>query len=121
MTITTAIESRRRLVLGSFCALYLALTGPAAAGSADDSMKPRSVTVKYGDLNLNNAEGLKTLYARLARAARRVCSAPSGHLLSDVSYGVSDCRRNAIAAAVASVNNERLAALHRQRTERKSG
>ena len=81
--------------------------GLAAAAAVDDVP---SLTVNYGDLNLDTDGGARTLYARLRSAAARVC--PVG-LAGDLSSTAAEqrCRERAIAQAVARINNARLTKL----------
>jgi UrcA family protein len=43
-------------------------------GAHADSDKVLTTTVKYGDLDLENREGLATLYRRIEQASRTVCA-----------------------------------------------
>lgn len=72
---------------------------------ADTSEGPRSVTVHFEDLNINNARGAARLYHRIEYAAEDVCGgdlAPRRALVLSSLYAT--CVRGAIAAAVARVN-----------------
>ncbi len=92
-----------------------ALLGAAAVGfatvsAAGDSTSPRSVTVKYADLNLSTPEGAASLYRRIVWAAREVCAGPDDTLAS---RGVSQaCAQKAIADAVAKVGHPELIAVY---------
>ena len=46
-----------------------------AADKSSDS-EPMKKTVKYGDLNLANPQGVEQLYRRIVGAARQVCEYP---------------------------------------------
>lgn len=61
--------------------------GTLATTPAHSSDGPRSETVRYGDLDLSNAEGAGTLFHRLHSAAADVCNRPdSGDPLAGPSY-----------------------------------
>ena len=64
--------------IGKFAPLAIAVLGVVAvvsfasnARAAEQSVGIPSVTVRYADLNLNTAEGVEALYARLRAAAKR--------------------------------------------------
>ena len=71
---------------------------------ADTLQEPRSVTVHFEDLNINNARGAAVLYQRIRYAAQDVC----GNLPQQRSLAIASryatCVREAIAGAVARVN-----------------
>jgi UrcA family protein len=80
---------------------------PALAGTASE----RQVTVKYGDLNLNNREEAGKLLARIRAAARKVCGEESQRL--DLQHAWQVCYEGSINAAVARVDSPILTALAR--------
>jgi UrcA family protein len=63
----------------------------------------RSVTVQYGDLDLNRAESTATLYKRIKSAAADLCSAVDGRMLTQ-QLAFSRCVRGALDHAVASAD-----------------
>ena len=87
-----------------------ALFGMAAAGAALASPvnAPRQV-VQYDLASLSTDAGARAVYARIARAAARVC--PNNYSLMTSSL-VQECRDQAIANAVAKIGNQRLAQVH---------
>lgn len=92
----------------------LAVSGLANA-SVDSSTitvkDAQSLVVKYGDLNLNTGDGVKTLHARLRKAANEVCKPFDGRALGgNAEYGA--CVSNAVSRAVADVGNANLTRLH---------
>jgi len=77
----------------------------------------RTVTVRYGDLDISTTAGAKTLYQRIRRAARNVCG-PEEEFelgLNARRYWYS-CFQSAVNGAVDKVHSPLLRALHRQRT-----
>lgn len=99
------------LLLGGFAGL--AATGVAsAAGSAEPAL-----VVRYNADMLATDSGARALYHRIAKAALEVC--PNDYSLL-VSKRIVDCRRQAIAAAVDKIHNQRLAAVYAAATS-KSG
>jgi UrcA family protein len=105
------IAGRHRLILA---AAACALAGLPAAHAAD-ARGPSAVTVRYDDLNLDTDSGVRTLYARLKRAAELVCPGSHDRDLARVSIGRA-CKAQAVDAAVTRVHNPRLAALHTRGT-----
>jgi UrcA family protein len=83
----------------------------AGASAADPSSGVRSVTIKYGDLNLSNTEGAKTLYGRIARASHEVCDTADDRF-PEVLLAEHSCRAKAIADAVTKVGHPNLIAVY---------
>jgi UrcA family protein len=76
--------------------------------------------VHFGDLNLSNPLGIDALYGRIEAAAAYVCAPLNGKdLRSTNEYG--KCYDKAVTNAVTSVNQSRLAALHKERSLRPKG
>ncbi len=76
---------------------------------ADDAPIPARV-VQYADLDLSKPAGVRTLYQRIAAAARQVCETSVGydpHLLSREQV----CIKESVARAVEDVNSAGLATL----------
>ena len=85
----------------------------AAAGTvavADDREAPPSVVLHYSNEALATDDGLRIFYHRLLRAAEKVCPTSPGDPLL-ITDAVRECREQAVANAVAKINNSRLAAL----------
>ena len=80
------------------------------AGAADTT---RSITVKFGDLNVSNAEGAAALYARIRSAAKSVC-APEQSPSDPFSTDFRACVHKAIADAVTKVNRMELYTVYNQ-------
>jgi UrcA family protein len=86
--------------------------GPAAQSAEQSAVVP-SVTVRYADLNLNTAEGVEALYARLRAAARKACGPqPSRALVERIDWRT--CYTEALEIAVRNVQSEQLSVLHRE-------
>jgi UrcA family protein len=85
------------------------LGGTAPVMASQTTAQP--ITVKYGDLNLNNREDAATLLARIRAAARRVCGAQSARL--DLQHAWRVCYDGSVNAAVATVDSPVLTALAR--------
>ena len=90
----------------------LTLSFAAASFAADDNDVPK-VVVKYGDLNLSNAQGAASLYSRIASAAHGVCRAFDADN-RDFAAGkkLTACVHKAIANAVADVGQPGLFAIY---------
>jgi UrcA family protein len=94
--IDTANSVTRNLV-GAFAALVLGTTFVGAAtGPAHAATVTTTQTVRYDDLNMNNAAGRAAFDARVRTAAKAVCAAD----FSDVASRAAEAR--CIDAAVAS-------------------
>jgi UrcA family protein len=104
------LRRRSFAVLAAFAALGVAATSVAAPASDAAS----GVKVRYSDLSLTTAKGVNDLYRRIARAARLVCPDPYSRDLSVVAAS-ERCQADAIARAVAEVNNPQLALMHAER------
>ncbi len=79
----------------------------AAAPSLAGEVEVVSQTVKYGDLNLAHAAGAVALYGRIRSAARNVCASDGSPELRFATE-TKACMKQAIAHAVADVNQPQL-------------
>lgn len=80
--------------------LSLATLDAQAATPTDDV---HSVTVQFGDLDLNRQAGIATLYSRIKGAAHRVCQQQAEELLvAKQSYRL--CVKRAVSTAVARID-----------------
>jgi UrcA family protein len=68
--------------------------------------------VYYGDLNLNSDAGVATLHGRIRQAAEQVCGDKVARLRLEEAMWQKQCRMQAIADAVATVNVQKLSQLH---------
>jgi UrcA family protein len=68
-----------------------------------------SVTVSYADLDLSKMAGARTLYRRIASAARGVCGEDGRRIEEQIQW--RSCYQGAIADAVAAVNSPLLTAV----------
>jgi UrcA family protein len=84
-----------------------------AVSAADQITETRIVT--YADLDLDSSAGAETLYGRIRAAARSVCRAVNGTQPLQLAAN-RQCARNALAGAVAKVDNHHLTAHHSQMT-----
>ncbi len=100
---------------------FVALAAASATQSADiinetsvraPQVIPDSVTVRYGDLDLNSQAGRDTLNARLSEAARTVCDHHGYSRSGSLSYHARAraCYEESLAAAHAQVESGQLAA-----------
>lgn len=95
-------------------ALASALLAPRTTYADDVDQRP-TAAVRYGDLNLNTASGVDTLFRRIQLAAREVCKEyePRGSLAPSAAH--HSCMSNAISGAVRSVGSPSLAAYYSER------
>jgi len=87
-------------------------SGAQASDSGDSSTQK---TVKYADLNLTDAKGVQTLYWRLTSAATTVCDVPDQRELARAAVA-KHCVDQAMAHAIATVNNPLLTSLYVAKT-----
>lgn len=86
---------------------------PAAASAADVP----SIVIDYSDLNLASRSGTTALYARLSRAAKRVCEPVNGRSLQERA-AYRQCQQSSLARAVRAVGHPAVLALHAERRPR---
>jgi UrcA family protein len=85
----------------------LAFSGLATAGARDLN----TVTVKFGDLNLNSQAGIASLHKRIRNAAESVCSQLETRILG-LRGAYDQCIDQAVAEGVAAVGNANLTHFH---------
>lgn len=91
-------------------ATCLMIVTPALAAGADAPAK----TVRYSELNLQNAAGVHTLYARLHAAARQVCATQDGRSVRE-SMAYRHCVSASLERAVREVRNDAVLALYNEK------
>jgi UrcA family protein len=96
-------------------ALLLCGFASMAANAATPANAP-SVAVKYDPQSLSTDNGVGELYQRIQYAAKAVCPDGSVRDLA-AQQQVQACRRQAVARAIAQIDNSRLAALHAGHTK----
>jgi UrcA family protein len=84
----------------------------ADASAAVTAQDAASVTVGYYDLNLNNPQGVSSLYQRIRGAAREVCGSFEGREGLEQQVRLNGCLAEAVANAVRAVHNDALSAYH---------
>jgi len=89
-----------------------ALSG--ATANAGDAVP--SQVVKFGDLNLNSAQGAATLYTRILIAARNVCPGDDSDRQLRPIRSRQSCMDAAIERAVRQVNSSALSAYYSAKT-----
>jgi len=114
---TTRIKSTlQQLTLCTVAASSFLFTSASLADKAD-KFETRSAIVGFSDLNLSNPAGVAELYRRIKGTAHRLCA---NHNATTTlrSRSQAKCTREAVAEAVERMQNERLTALHREKTQR---
>jgi len=91
----------------------LGLAVSAHAGEQAPTADHKSSVVRYDDLSLETAAGVKTLYARLSNAANQVCGSAPGTVELRARMAFRTCYDSALTDAVAKIGNRNLQALHR--------
>jgi UrcA family protein len=87
--------------------VFISLSAPAHAEPA----APKSVAVRYGDLDLSRPVAVQTLYARIRAASRKVCAAAEGRGAARQAEW-NACRREALDRAVESLGSDAVARVH---------
>jgi UrcA family protein len=107
----TSATSRISDLLRASAALTACLMiGATATAHASADAVP-SVRVNYHDLDLATEQGTLALYGRIVSAARKVCAPSDIRILVEVA-AAQTCEAQAVARAVRTVNNPRLAATY---------
>jgi UrcA family protein len=106
---TTNLQRRLTASLFSTCAAAVLCAG-AGIAKAGDAPAPRSVVVKFHDLDLQTEGGAQALYRRIESAAHRVCPDPDQASL-DQKAAAWSCRQQALNHAVEAVNSPHVASL----------
>ena len=88
-----------------------ASVAPASTPIHRRGYEQRSMTVFFGDLNLDRAAGVNTLYARLENAADRVCAPRSERNLA-LQRDREACYGEALDSAVDAIGLQNLDQLH---------
>ena len=83
--------------------------GFLGAGLAAAQEAAPQITIHYNAAALDSDAGARQVYRRIRAAAEEVCGGATTSGLP--SYGVVQCRRQAVDTAVAYIHNTRLAAL----------
>jgi UrcA family protein len=113
------LYSSKSLVATVSCALFgLALHAPAAFASLSDN--PPNLAVSYSELDLSSSQDSQILYARIDKAARKVCEASVSTATSNTlkASRLKKCYTAAVDNAVADVNQPQLSALHENKATR---
>ena len=100
----------KRLIKLLAVSAALSLSGAAFASTAVKELP--SVTVKYGDLNLNTKAGIASLHSRIRNAAQLVCSPLNSRVLG-LREQYEHCVSDAVSDSVAAVGNPNLSNYHR--------
>jgi len=104
----TPATTRISDLLRASAALTACLLIGATAHAAAPADATPSVRVNYHDLDLSTEQGTQALYGRIVSAARKVCAPSDIRVLVEVAAAQA-CEAQAVAHAVRTVNNPRLA------------
>lgn len=111
--------TRRKQVLTRMLLLGIA-SGLSLGAHAGETQRPNEVTtsvrVSYADLDISDAAGAQTLYARIKSAAREACGPEPTVLDLRDAAGYNACYEQAVAKAVNRVGSDQLNALHAARS-----
>jgi UrcA family protein len=106
---TSRISDLLRASAALTACLMIGATATAHAAAPADAVP--SVRVNYHDLDLATEQGTLALYGRIVSAARKVCAPSDIRILVEVAAAQA-CEAQAVAHAVRTVNNPRLAATY---------
>jgi UrcA family protein len=97
--------------------LILAAAALSVSGIASAASDTRSVTVRYGDLNLNSKAGIASLHKRIRNAAESACAPLESRILGlDDAYEA--CVTDALNRGIAAVGNDNLSNYHLGKAQR---
>jgi UrcA family protein len=89
------------------------VSGFAIPAGAADATDARSITAKFGDLNVSSPDGAAALYGRIRSAAKTVCL-PAQSNSDPFKSEFNTCLHKAIADAVTKVNRMELYTVYNQ-------
>jgi UrcA family protein len=105
---STFIPKSALLLVGAIGYVMAAGAASAADPAGDPAGDPPSIVVRFSSDELTTDSGAHAVYRRLVAAANKVC--PENDYSIWLRERVQACRDQAIARAVAQINNPRLAA-----------
>lgn len=108
-TMTTSTRSTRGMIVAAI--LTSLISSFSTVCNAAEPTDVRTTTVKYADLDLSTPQGAASLYNRIRFASEAVCS-PSGQGDLAAMSRSQKCVKQAIAGAVAKVNQPALSAVY---------
>ena len=108
-TMTTSTRSPRGMIVAAI--LTSLISSFSAVCNAADPTDVRTTIVKYADLDVSTPQGAASLYNRIRFASETVCS-PSGQGDLAAMTRSQKCVKEAIAGAVAKVNQPALSAVY---------
>jgi UrcA family protein len=103
------------LVLAAALTTVLLVSLPAHADESATSAES-NIKVKFRDLDLSKPEGVATLYQRIERSARLVCTDSSSPWDAGRVATMQRCYEAAIQDAVSAINRPQLTAFHQSKT-----
>ena len=108
-TTTNSTRSSRGMIVAAI--LTSLISSFSAVCNAADPTDVRTTIVKYADLDVSTPQGAASLYNRIRFASETVCS-PSGQGDLAAMTRSQKCVKEAIAGAVAKVNQPALSAVY---------
>jgi UrcA family protein len=104
------MKSMRRAFFAA-CTTGLLIAAPAMAASSPDEFEVR---VRYGDLDIEQAAGVRVLYDRLQHASARACETGSYRELGSLQRvrDAQACYVTVLDSLVAGIDSKALKALH---------
>lgn len=91
--------------------VVVAATALGGVAQAAAKRETNSVVVRYGDLNLESPDGIRSLHKRIRNAAESVCASLETRILG-LRDAYDECVKQAVADGVAAVGNPKLTKYH---------
>ena len=105
------MNASRLVSVVGFAVSWAAALSATAAVASPGYAPGESINVKYSSAELDRRDGVENVYGRIRKAARIVCDELDVHNLARRSEYLK-CYNRAVEAAVATVGDARLTALH---------
>ena len=104
-----------RPLISAIATIALTAVGQSATAQTPSSMKPKQVTISFGDLNVHSEVGAGVLLNRMRNASRIVCGPEPTFLDLSGRHFYDSCRKNALDSAVSAVDAPEVVEIYRGR------
>ena len=104
----------QKMLVCLVCLLVVAIPGISNAALNGPVPGNNSIVVNFSDLDLNNLEGVKSLYQRLKAGVHKVCGPKTGVETISVTIQRNQCFDATLSNTVNKINNQLLQQLHTQ-------
>jgi UrcA family protein len=101
-----------KTALAAFAAVSLFAGASSASAATPQTTAPGtntvSVTISYGDLDLNTNAGARAMFARISHAARRICEAQPPAQALDMMAAYESCMTSVTSRALTKLGNTKV-------------